>query len=135
MAIEFGDRYAEWEPPEELVSDRKSESSQDVTALLADWANGAAGADERLILAVQRELRRLAASYLRRERSDHTLQPTALVNEAYVRLVGQRRIAWRNRSHFFGIAAQIMRRILVDHARRKQAVKRAGAVEKRNGLA
>jgi RNA polymerase sigma factor (TIGR02999 family) len=71
------------------------------------------------------ELRRLAASYLRRERPDHTLQPTALVNEAYLRLVDQRSVSWANRAHFFGIAAQLMRRILVDHARRRQAAKRA----------
>ena len=76
--------------------------------------------------AVQAELRRLAASYLRRERPEHTLQPTALVNEAYVRLVDQRGVQWQNRAHFFGIAAQIMRRILVDHARKRRAMKRDG---------
>jgi RNA polymerase sigma factor (TIGR02999 family) len=74
---------------------------------------------------VYRELRRRAASYLRAERPDHTLQPTALVHEAYLRLVDQRSVSWANRSHFFGIAAQLMRRILVDHARRRQAAKRA----------
>ena|SRR5436190_15644863 len=76
--------------------------------------------------AVHAELRRLAASYLRRERPDHTLQPTALVNEAYLRLVDQRAVQWQNRAHFFGIAAQIMRRILVDHARKRAALKRDG---------
>lgn len=75
---------------------------------------------------VQGELRKLAASYLRRERHDHTLQPTAIVNEAYMRLVPQRHVHWENRAHFFGIAARMMRRILVDHARRKQAAKREG---------
>lgn len=75
---------------------------------------------------VHRELRRLAVSYLRRERGGHTLQPTAVVNEAFIRLVPQRRVAWENRAHFFGIAARMMRRVLVDHARRRQAVKRDG---------
>jgi RNA polymerase sigma factor (TIGR02999 family) len=76
---------------------------------------------------VYTELRKLAASYLRVERPDHTLQPTALVHEAYLRLVDQRSVNWQNRAHFFGIAAQMMRRILVDHARRRQAAKRDGA--------
>ena len=75
---------------------------------------------------VQRELRRLAASYLRRERAGHTLQPTAVVNEAYLRLMPQRGVQWENRAHFFGIAAKMMRRVLVDHARRKRAGKREG---------
>jgi len=75
---------------------------------------------------VQGELRKLAAGYLRRERPDHTLQPTAMVNEAYLRLVPQRQVHWENRAHFFGIAARMMRRILVDHARRKRAAKREG---------
>ena len=76
------------------------------------------------------ELRKLARDYLRRERADHTLQPTALVNEAYLKLVDQRRVNWQNRSHFFGIAAQIMRRILVDHARSRAAEKRGGLLRK-----
>jgi RNA polymerase sigma factor (TIGR02999 family) len=75
---------------------------------------------------VQGELRRLAAGYLRRERAGHTLQPTAVVNEAYLRLMRQRRVHWENRAHFFGIAAKMMRRVLVDHARRKRAGKREG---------
>ena len=75
---------------------------------------------------VQGELRRLAASYLRRERAGHTLQPTAVVNEAYLRLMPQRDVRWENRAHFFGIAAKMMRRVLVDHARRKHAGKREG---------
>jgi RNA polymerase sigma factor (TIGR02999 family) len=78
------------------------------------------------MVAVHGELRRLAASYLRRERPGHTLQPTALVNEAYLRLVGQRHVAWQNRAHFFGIASHLMRRILVDQARRRRAAKREG---------
>ena len=77
-----------------------------------------------------RELRRRAAAYLRNERPDHTLQPTALVHEAYVRLVGQDRVSWQNRAQFFGVAAQMMRRILVDHARRHHAAKRPGLARK-----
>jgi len=79
---------------------------------------------------VYRELRHRAAAYLRRERADHTLQPTALVHEAYLRLLGQQRVVWQNRAHFFGIASQMMRRILVDHAREHQAAKRPGAALK-----
>jgi len=79
---------------------------------------------------VYRELKRRAAGYLRNERADHTLQPTALVHEAYLRLVGQERVAWQNRAHFFGVAAQMMRRILVDHARGHRAAKRPGAAVK-----
>jgi RNA polymerase sigma factor (TIGR02999 family) len=100
--------------------------SPDVTALLAGWRAGSAGAEEALMAKVQPELRRLAAAYLRRERQGHTLQPTAVVNEAYLRLVQQRPGKWENRAHFFGIAASMMRRVLVDHARRKRAVKRDG---------
>lgn len=101
-------------------------ATHDVTLLLAAWANGSAEALDELTPLVYRELRQLAASYLRRERQDHTLQPTALVHEAYLRLVDQRNPNWQNRSHFFGVAARLMRQILVDHARRKQAGKRAG---------
>lgn len=98
-----------------------------ITALLAQWANGNQQALEDLTRSVQNELRRLAAGYLRRERPDHTFQPTALVNEAYVRLLGQKQIpSLQNRSHFFAIAAQLMRQTLVDHARRRQASKRSG---------
>ena len=105
------------------------EPEREVTALLRDWSGGDRAALERLMPLVYQELRRLAASYLRVERPDHTLQPTALVHEAYLRLVEQRGVSWQNRAHFFGIAAQMMRRILVDHARRRQAAKRdAGAL-------
>jgi len=89
----------------------------DVTRLLRAWGQGDLQARDELVPLVYHELRRRAAAYLRRERADHTLQPTALVHEAYLRLLGQRRVAWQNRTHFFGIAAQMMRRILVDHAR------------------
>ena len=88
-------------------------------------ASGDPDAMERLLPAVYGELKVLAASYLRRERGDHTLSPTALVHEAYLKLVDQRTVNWEGRSHFFGIAAQAMRRILVDHARRRQALKRS----------
>jgi RNA polymerase sigma factor (TIGR02999 family) len=100
-----------------------------VSDLLRAWGQGDARAGEDLMPLVYRELRRRAGAYLRDERRDHTLQPTALVHEAYVRLVGQDRVTWQNRAQFFGVAAQMMRRILVDHARRHHAAKRpcAGA--------
>jgi RNA polymerase sigma-70 factor (ECF subfamily) len=100
--------------------------THEVTLLLAKWAKGNQQALDDLTPLVYRELRQLAASYLRKERQGHTLQPTALVHEAYVRLVEQSNPAWQSRSHFFGVAARLMRQILVDHARRKQAGKRAG---------
>jgi RNA polymerase sigma factor (TIGR02999 family) len=96
----------------------------DLTALLRDASEGDQNALDRLMPLVYGELRKIAASYLRQERKDHTLQPTALVHEAYLRLTNQRDMAWQNRAHFFGIAAQMMRRILVDHARKRQAAKR-----------
>ena len=99
-------------------------SSRDVTALLGDWTRGERGALDQLLPLVYAELRRVAARQLRNERNDHTLQPTALVHEAYIRLVDQRHVDWHNRAHFFGVAAQVMRRILVDHARRHGASKR-----------
>ncbi len=98
----------------------------EVTRILRAWSSGDPRALDRLIPLVYGELRRLASRYLRKERPDHTLQPTALVHEAYLRLVGQRRVSWQNRAHFFGVAAQLMRRILVDHARRRLATKRRG---------
>ena len=103
-----------------------NQSSHEVTRLLRDWSGGDAGAAERLMPLVYEELRRLARSYLRRERSDHTLQTTALVNEAYLKLVDQSRVSWQDRHHFFGIAAQMMRRVLIDHARAHAAEKRGG---------
>jgi len=103
--------------------------SPDVTALLAGWRAGSAEAEEALMARVQPELRRLAAAYLRRERQGHTLQPTAVVNEAYLRLVQQHPARWENRAHFFGIAASLMRRVLVDHARKKRAAKRDGVTD------
>jgi RNA polymerase sigma factor (TIGR02999 family) len=99
-------------------------SPQDVTALLLDWSRGDRGALDQLLPLVYAELRRIAARQLRAERVGHTLQPTALVHEVYLRIVDQRRVDWQNRAHFFGVAAQVMRRILVDHARRRKAGKR-----------
>ena len=100
-------------------------ATHDVTRLLAELAKGRLQALDDLTPLVYKELRRLAASYLRRERKSHTLQPTALVHEAYLRLVAQKNPDWQNRSHFFGVAARLMRQILVDHARGRQAKKRA----------
>lgn len=101
-------------------------TSGEVTKLLNRWSQGDAQALSELVPLVYRELRRTAARYLRRERAEHTLQPTALAHEAYLRLVGQSRVHWRNREHFFAIAAQAMRRLLVDHARKRKASKRGG---------
>ena len=105
-------------------------SAPDVTQLLVNWSQGDQKALEQLMPLVYGELRRLAAAYLRRERSNHTLQSTALVNEAFLRMVHQHDVQWRNRAHFYGIAAQMIRRILVDYARGQHAEKRgAGAVK------
>jgi RNA polymerase sigma factor (TIGR02999 family) len=105
---------------------RSMESSRsEVTALLQLWSDGRREALDRLLPQIYAELRRLASSYLRRERPDHTLQPTALVHEAFIKLIDQRAVRWQNRAHFFGIAAQAMRRILVDHARAHAAGKRS----------
>jgi RNA polymerase sigma factor (TIGR02999 family) len=99
-------------------------SLHDVTAMLDAWSGGDARVLDRLLPLVYAELRRIAARRLRHERAGHTLQPTALVHEAYLRLVEQRNVSWQNRAHFYGVAAQVMRRILVDHARRHAARKR-----------
>jgi len=100
----------------------------DVTLLLGQLAEGKEQVASKLIPLVYSELRRLAGGYMRRERNDHTLQPTALVHEAYLKLVEQRSVNWQSRAHFFGIAAQLMRRILVDHARGHLRDKRGGGV-------
>lgn len=101
-------------------------TSPEVTQLLNDWSNGNRAALDALTPVVYDELRKLAGIYLRRERQDHTLQATAVVHEAYMRLIDQRSVRWQNRAHFFGIAAQMIRRILVDHARGVRAAKRGG---------
>src|SRR5262245_3192448 len=106
-------------------------SSENVSHLLAKWNAGDQQALDELMPLVYSELRRLAANYLRRERQNHTLQPTALVNEAYLKLVDQRSPHWQNRAQFYGVAAQMMRRILVDHARQHQAAKRGGSGQQR----
>ena len=98
--------------------------------MLLDWSRGDANAPERLMPLVYDELRALARRYLQRERSDHTLQATGLVHEAYLRLVDRESRNWENRAHFFAVAAQVMRRLLVDHARSRQAAKRGGEREK-----
>jgi RNA polymerase sigma factor (TIGR02999 family) len=103
-------------------------SPRDVTALLGDWSRGNPTALNQLLPLVYAELRRVAVRQLRNERADHTLQPTALVHEVYIRLVDQRQVDWQNRAHFFGVSAQVMRRILVDHARRHGASKRGEGV-------
>jgi RNA polymerase sigma factor (TIGR02999 family) len=102
----------------------------EVTALLADWSDGDSDALERLIPLVVDELRRLAGGLFRRESEAHTLQPTALVNEVYMRLADQRRVSWDNRSQFFAFAALLMRRVLVDHAKARKAAKRGGGAAK-----
>ena len=103
---------------------------QDVTRLLVRYTDGDRGVLDELLPLIYGELRKLASNYLRRERSGHTLQPTALVHEAYLRLVDQNQVQWQNRAHFFGVAAQMMRRILVDHARAHDAEKRGGEFQK-----
>ena len=105
-------------------------SANEVTQLLVSWGKGDQQSLESLIPLVYDELRRQARRYLRRERPDHTLQSSALVHEVYVRLIDQRQANWHNRSQFFGVAAQLMRRILVDHARSRGAVKRGAGVTK-----
>ena len=101
-------------------------SAQNVTQLLVQWSKGDREALEALVPLVYEELRRVARYYLRQEKQNHTLSSTALVHEAYLRLVSQKEVTWQNRAHFFGVAAQMMRRILVDHARRYAYAKRGG---------
>jgi RNA polymerase sigma factor (TIGR02999 family) len=105
-------------------------SSKRLTQLLLDWSNGNRAALEELTPLVHEELHRLAHHYMRRERADHTLQTTALVNEAYLRLIDQKHVQCQNRTDFFAIAAQLMRHILVDHARSRQSLKRGGGARR-----
>lgn len=101
-------------------------SSSEITGLLVDWGNGNRAALDKLLPLVEKELRRLAHGYMRREDPDHTLQTTALVNEAYLKLIDQKKTRWQNRAHFFAIAATVMRRILLNYARDRQREKRGG---------
>jgi RNA polymerase sigma-70 factor (ECF subfamily) len=105
-------------------------SERDVTQLLRAWSDGDDGALGELVPLVEAELRRLARVYMSRERRDHTLQPTALVNEAFVRLVDARTVRWQDRAHFLGISARLMRRVLVDHARSRGYQKRGGGLHR-----
>jgi RNA polymerase sigma factor (TIGR02999 family) len=108
----------------------QTNSSHEITALLAELKKGNKQAEEQLIPLVYKELHRLSRHYMRGEKHGHTLQPSALVNEVYMRLAGEHNVDWKNRAHFFGTAAHVMRRILVDHARTRDAGKRGGAAEK-----
>jgi len=101
----------------------------DVTQMLKDWSDGNQNIFDKLMPLVYEELRRQASRYLRKERSNHTLQTTALIHEAYLKLIDQKNVEWQNRAHFFAIAAQAMRRILVDYARERHRAKRGGAAE------
>jgi RNA polymerase sigma factor (TIGR02999 family) len=114
--------------PEPSLRPPSETPAEEITQLLTAWRDGDRDALDRLVPRVYGELRRVADRYLRRERSDHTLQPTALVHEAYLRLTGAERPAWRDRLHFYAVAAQVMRRILVDHARSHRAEKRGGGM-------
>jgi RNA polymerase sigma factor (TIGR02999 family) len=124
---------SKWKSPRRVHEENQrlsKQPSESVTRLLIELSNGDRGAVDLLLPVIYDELRKLAANYLRRERPDHTLQPTALVHEAYLRLVDQTRVNWQNRAHFFGVAAQIMRRLLVDHARKHNAEKRGQDFQK-----
>ena len=103
---------------------------KEITQLLIAWNRGDLSARDELAPLIYNELRRIAGGYLRRERPDHTLQPTALVNEAYLRLIDQSRVNWQNRAHFFGAAARLMRQILINHAEARRAAKRGGETER-----
>jgi RNA polymerase sigma factor (TIGR02999 family) len=112
-----------------LFRSMEQPTTSELTELLIDWSNGDQSALDRLMPIVDRELHRIAHYHMRREDPSHTLQTSALVNEAYLRLINQRQVKWQNRAHFFAIAAQLMRRILVDHARGQQRAKRGGNAE------
>jgi RNA polymerase sigma factor (TIGR02999 family) len=105
-------------------------SPHDVTGLLLEWRHGDVAAFDKLMPLVYGEMRRIAHRYMQQERDGHTLQTTALINEAYVRLVGQQKMEWRNRAHFFAVTAQVMRHVLIDHARRLHYAKRGGAAQR-----
>jgi RNA polymerase sigma-70 factor (ECF subfamily) len=104
-------------------------SQKNVTGLLLEWQQGDSAAFDKLTPLVYEELRRMAHRYMQQERAGHTLQTTALVNEAYVRLVGQQKIEWQSRAHFFAVTAQVMRHVLIDHARHRHYAKRGGGAQ------
>jgi RNA polymerase sigma-70 factor, ECF subfamily len=108
------------------VRDNCLHPPEEITQLLLQWSGGDSSARDKLMPLVYHELRQLAGRYLRRERANHTLQPTALVNEAYLRLIDQHKVQWENRAQFFGLAAKLMRNILIDHPRAHLAAKRGG---------
>jgi RNA polymerase sigma factor (TIGR02999 family) len=113
-----------------LAQDPRSRSvRENISALLQKMNAGDKGAEDALLTGLYRELRRLAAGYLRGDRRDHTLQPTALVNEAYVKMLGLQKVSWQNRAHFLGVAARVMRQILIDYARARMTAKRGGGVD------
>ena len=113
-----------------MVKSSQSSRSEAVTQVLVEWSRGDGAALDRLVPLIYPELRRIAGRQLRRERPDHTLQPTALVHEVFLQLVDQRHATWENRAQFFAVSAQLMRRILVDHARSRHALKRGGPITK-----
>ncbi len=113
-----------------LATGDKVGGSDDITQILLKWSEGDNAALEELLPLVKEELRYLAVRHLRRERANHTLQPTALVNEAYMRLVGQQKLEWRSRAQFYGLASTLMRHILVDYARKNQTAKRGGDAQR-----
>ncbi len=112
-----------------IIPKMNQNTSPEITRMLIELTNGNTEVVNGLLPLIYDELRKLVGSYLRRERAGHTLQPTALVHEAYMKLIDQNQVKWQNRAHFFGIAAQIMRRLLVDHARKTNADKRGGNAE------
>jgi len=112
------------------INSRPMNKEENITQILLELSDGKAAAADALLPVVYDELKRLAASYMRKERANHTLQPTALVHEAYLKLIDQTRVSWQNRAHFFGVAANIMRRILVDYARVHNAEKRGHEFQK-----
>lgn len=132
--LEFRPRWVTIEKVEsELMTVLQQNSGENLTGLLLDWRRGDEQALEKLTVLVHDEIRRMAHRFMQRERNGHTLQTTALVNEAYVRLIarqGQEKIDWSSRSHFFAVVAQVMRHVLIDHARRRKYQKRAGEVQK-----
>lgn len=106
-----------------------AEEKPEISRVLQEWSSGQPEASDKLMTLVYDELRRQAVRYLRRERHGHTLQPTALIHETYLKLLNQRDVDWQNRAHFFGVAAQAMKRILIDHAKARHREKRGGAAE------